>query len=390
MARVVTDLVVAPGESLAVETGVADAGEAIDQQVQQPHPQPSPQPPQPMQQPQRDWRDFVFHVRTSKTSRRLKLVHDVLLYPHARAATPRYVNDAANQGICVALSCVANHVTRSDCWILELSTNPGEIIVVAELLTASFPSIETQFRLTFPDDNHHPGAALLCAQLDKSGMAKACQAATAHRGSAADGESPDGFLADQKNSAAIDHLMQRTDSNRRDIAGLVQVAKNLTATTETTKAAINELVTNLAATKKDVDEANGRRRETDSRLEKLEREQATLKEELSKKKAGAAVDFAEAPAAHHHRRRSRSRRCRCTTRQLKFGDALRRTQEVLVQVKKGGSLQTMFSIETSKNANQRLLCTSKSPRPGFTKTWISSKDIMIKDSCDNCWNKTKC
>ena len=155
--------------------------------------------------------------------------------------------------------------------------------------------------------------------------------------------------------------------------------------------AINELTTNMAVAKKDVD---GKHRETDTRLEKLERDQARLKEQLSKK--ADVVDFAKAPAAargdDHHRRRSRSRRgdrCRCTTRQLKFGDSLRRTQEVLVRVKNGGGLQTMFSVEASKNAIQRQLCTSKSLRPGFTKTWISGKDIMIVESCDACWDKTK-
>ena len=69
---------------------------------------------------------------------------------------------------------------------------------------------------------------------------------------------------------------------------------------------------------------------------------------------------------------------------------LRRNQEVQVVVAKGGGhVQTMFSMEESKHAMKRHLCTDKSMRPGFTKTSISTRDIMVKDTCDACFKDKK-
>ncbi|MEE3218777.1 MAG: hypothetical protein VX257_00865 [Planctomycetota bacterium] len=321
----------------------------------------------------------------------MKLVHDVLLYPHGNAPTPRYINNAANEGICVTLSCMSNHFTKSNCWILELSCSPGVTTLVAELQTLSFPSFEMRFSLKFPDDHHHPQALLLCAQMDKASVAKLPFQTAGSRCA-----SPAVLLTEPDNGTVIGSLVQRTNGIQRDLTGLIQVVKNLTASTETAKAAIDDLTTTMVATKKDVDEANRKQQETDRRLEKLEQEQAILKEKLSKKadKDSAEVLVPDRSNDNHHRRRDRSRsrqsnRCTCATRPLRFGDLLRRNQEVQVVVAKGGHVQTMYSMEVSKNVMKRQLCTDKSMRPGFTKAWISTKDIMIKDACDTCFKDKK-
>ena len=126
-----------------------------------------------VQKQKQAWKNWIFLLRTSQSSPRLRILHGMYLLPNTEAPLPSYRNNAQEHGVGVRLSCVGTAGSGRRCWIMQMQGKlPGEYVVVAELSTESYPAEDLYFKLVLDEDKQAQAAALTCSQMDRIGYEK--------------------------------------------------------------------------------------------------------------------------------------------------------------------------------------------------------------------------